>query len=53
LRCIVIRPGLEPIEVGEQTLGVVGDLEEPLLELALHDLGAAALTAPVNDLLVG
>ena len=49
----VLGPGLEQVEVGEQALGVVGDLEEPLLELALHDLGAAALAAAVDDLLVG
>ncbi len=49
----VLGPGLELLEVGEQALGVVGDLEEPLLELALHDLGAAALAAAVDDLLVG
>ncbi len=49
----VLGPGLEQLEVGEQALGVVGDLEEPLLELALHDRGAAALAAAVDDLLVG
>ena len=49
----VLRPGLEQLEVGEQALGVLGGLEEPLLELALDDLGAAALAASVDDLLVG
>ncbi len=48
----VLGPGLEQVEVGEQALGVVGDAEEPLLEAALHDLGAAALAAAVDDLLV-
>jgi hypothetical protein len=28
----VLGPGLEQVEVGEQAVGVVGDLEEPLLE---------------------
>ena len=49
----VLGPGLEQVEVGEQAVGVVGDAEEPLLELALDDLGAAALAAAVDDLLVG
>ena len=49
----VLGPVLEQLEVGEQALGVLGGLEEPLLELALHDLGAAALAAAVDDLLVG
>jgi hypothetical protein len=40
-------------EVLEQPVGVVGDLEEPLLELADLHLEAAALAAPVDDLLVG
>ena len=49
----VLGPGLDLVEVGEQPVGVVGDPEEPLLELALHDRGAAALAAAVDDLLVG
>ena len=49
----VLGPGLERVEVGEQALGVLGDPEEPLLELALHDRRPAALAAPVDDLLVG
>ena len=49
----VLGPGLEQVEVGEQPLGVVGDAEEPLLEVALLDEGAAALAAAVDHLLVG
>ena len=49
----VLGPALEPVEVGEQALGVVGDAEEPLLEVALLDRRAAALAAPVDHLLVG
>ena len=44
---------VDPLQVVEQPLDVVGDLEEPLLEVALGDLGPAALATPVNDLLVG
>ena len=38
---------------GQQLLGVVRDLEEPLLHLLLGDLGLAAPTAFGHDLLVG
>ncbi len=48
----VTRP-VDRLEVVEQAVGVVGDAEEPLLELAQLDLGAAALAAPVDHLLVG
>ena len=44
---------LDRVEVGEQAVGVVGDAEEPLLELADLDQRAAALAAAVDDLLVG
>ena len=44
---------VDRVEVVEQPVGVVGDAEEPLLELALLDRRAAALAAPVDDLLVG
>ena len=40
-------------EVVEQPLGVVGDAQEPLLELAQLDERAAALAVAVDDLLVG
>ncbi len=49
----VLRPGLEQVEVVEQPLGVLGDPEEPLLELALLHRRAAALAVAVDDLLVG
>ena len=39
--------------VVQQALGVVGDAQEPLRQLAQLHLGAAALAAPVDDLLVG
>ena len=56
LRCIwstLLRPeALELVQVVEQPVGVVGDLEVPLRELLLDDLGAAALAAAVDDLLV-
>ncbi len=49
----MLGPGLEQLEVLEQAVGVVGDLEEPLLELALLDQRAAALAVAVDNLLVG
>ena len=49
----VLGPGLDLIEVGEEAVGVLGDAEEPLLELPLLDRGAAALATAVDDLLVG
>ena len=49
----VLGPGLEQVEVGEQAVGVLGDLEEPLFEVARLDQAAAALAAPVDHLLVG
>ena len=49
----VVRPGLELLHVVQQPLRVVGDLEEPLGQVAAHDLGAAALAAALHDLLVG
>ena len=51
-RLHVLGP-LDRLEVVEQPVGVVGDAEEPLLELAHLDLGPAALAATVDDLLVG
>jgi hypothetical protein len=45
---------VERVEVVEELVGVLGDLEEPLLEVALGDHVAAALARPVRqDLLVG
>ena len=41
------------LEVVQQPVGVGRDLEEPLLQRARLDLGAAALAAAVDDLLVG
>ena len=49
----VLRPGLEQLEVVEQPLRVLGDPEEPLLELTQLDERAAALAVPVDHLLVG
>ena len=52
-RLDVLGP-LDPVEVAQQPLGVVGDPQEPLLELADFDQRAAALAVPVRfDLLVG
>ena len=44
---------VDRVEVGDEAVRVVGDAEEPLLELTdLHER-AGALAAPVDDLLVG
>ena len=50
-RLDVLRP-VDLVQIFEQAVGVIGDLEEPLLELADLNLSAAALAAAVNDLLV-
>ena len=47
------RPALEMIEARQEIVGIVGDLEEPLGELALLDRRARAPAAPVDHLLVG
>ena len=44
---------LDGLQVVQQPVGVVGDAEEPLLQLAHLDQRARALAAPVDDLLVG
>ena len=51
-RLDVMRP-VDRVEVVQQAVGVVGDAEEPLLQLAQLDGGAAALAVAVDDLLVG
>ncbi len=52
-RLHVLGP-VDPVEVAEQPLGVVGDAQEPLLELPDFDERAAALAVAVGvDLLVG
>ena len=48
-----VRPRLEQVHLVEQLVGVVRDLEEPLRQVARLDLGAAALAAAVDHLLVG
>ena len=46
-------PVLQPVEPGEQFLGKLGDLQEPLRELALLHQCARSPAAPVDHLLVG
>ena len=54
LRCIRTTLGpVDRLQVVEQAVGVVGDAEEPLLQLARLDRRAAAFAATVDDLLVG
>ena len=50
-RLDVLGP-VDRVEIVKQPLGVVGDPQEPLLELAQLDLRAAALTMAVDHLLV-
>ena len=47
-----LRPAVELVERVEQLLRIVGDLEEPLRQLALLDHGAGAPAAAVDHLLV-
>ena len=47
-----LGPLLEQGHLVQQDVRVVGDLEEPLLEVACLDLGSAAFAVPVDDLLV-
>ena len=49
----VLGPLAEHLVAGEKLLGVVRDLEEPLLHLLLDDRGVAAPAAPADDLFVG
>ena len=48
-----LRPAGQPVAPVEQLLGVVGDLEEPAVDLADRHLGIAAPAAARLDLLVG
>lgn len=49
----VLRPAIEPVEVVQELLGVVGDAQVPLGELALLGYGTTAPAPAVHDLLVG
>ncbi len=49
----LVGPVLEAAEPFEQLFGEIGDLEEPLVQLALLDLGAAAPALPVDHLFIG
>ena len=51
-RADAFRPALQPVEAFQQPLDVLGDLEEPLREVAPLDRRAAAPAAPVLHLLV-
>src|SRR5207302_44184 len=48
-----LGPVLELVEVLEETVGVLGDGEAPLLEATPLDQVVAALAPPVDHLLVG
>ena len=51
-RADLLGPFVEIAQTFEQFVGEVGDLEKPLIELALLDQRARAPAAPVNHLLV-
>ena len=48
-----LGPAGELLQIVEQLLGILGDLEVPLLQVALLGLGAAAPALTLGDLLVG
>ena len=48
-----LRPPIQLVQVVEQTVGVGGDLEEPLLQVLLGGPGPASPADAVDDLLVG
>ncbi len=48
-----IRPAVKVLQLVEQFLGVVGDLQEPLRNLALLDQRTGTPSATLDDLLVG
>ena len=49
----LVGPVFEAVQPFEQFFGKVGDLEEPLRQLALLDLGAAAPALAVDHLFIG
>ena len=49
----LLRPEVQLLMAFQELFGVVGDLEKPLGELLLFDIGVTTPTAVVHDLLVG
>ena len=49
----LVRPTVERVDRLQQLLGVIGNLEHPLVQVALLDDGARAPAAAVDHLLVG
>ena len=49
----LLRPLVERRERFEQVVGILGDLEEPLRQVALLDQGARAPAAAIDHLLIG
>jgi hypothetical protein len=49
----LVGPAVQAVQCRQQLVGVLADLEEPLRQLALLDLGAGAPAAAVDHLLVG
>ena len=49
----LVRPAVELGQRVQQLVGIVGDLQDPLVQLPLFDRGAGTPAAPVDHLLVG
>jgi len=49
----LVRPAIQGLQAFDQVVGIVGDAQEPLVQLALLDLGAGAPAAAVDHLFVG
>ncbi len=43
---------VDPLQIVQQPLGVLGDPEKPLIQVTLRHLGGATLAAPVYDLFI-
>ena len=48
-----VGPAFQPVEGAQQFFGIVGDLQEPLGQLALFNQSARAPAPTINDLFVG
>ncbi len=49
----LVRPAIERVERRQQVVGIFGDLQKPLAQLALLDQGTRPPAAPIYHLLIG
>jgi hypothetical protein len=49
----LFRPAVQGLQPVDQVVGIVGDAQEPLVQLALLDDGAGTPATPVDDLFIG